>query len=55
MESFDTAAVVTAAISAVVAVLAATYSSWKAKVVNDGVQDWKDSVVEAIDKLKENK
>ncbi len=39
------------AVPAVVAVLAAVYTAWKARVVSDGVKDWQDGVVEAIDTL----
>lgn len=46
---FDYMNLVWAVLPALVGVLATAYVSWKAKVLNDGVQDWKDELVKLLD------
>lgn len=46
---FDYMNLVWAVLPALVGVLATAYVGWKAKVLNDGVQDWKDELVKLLD------
>ena len=50
-DGFNIWEVVIPVVSALVAVGAAFWSTWKAKVVNDGVTDWKDTVVKIVDQF----
>lgn len=51
MEDFNWMNLVWAALPIVTGLLASLWLGFKAKAANDGVQDWKDDAVTAVDKL----
>lgn len=51
MENFDWMNLLWAALPVVTGVLASLYLGFKARAAADGVQDWKDEAVKAVDGL----
>lgn len=54
MEDFSWGAILAAAAPIVTGALASMYVAWRAKVLGDGITDWRDTAVSTVDGLLDN-